>query len=310
MNQTQLGKPVQLYKARKLADIWAYVDEADFDQVSQHKWNFDTGYARGTIDGVRISMHTFVMNMRDEVRPDKSIIDHKNMNRLDNTSQNLRYASMSQNSQNKPKRKGTSSEYIGVSRTAHGFFASSKLSILGVFSDEIDAAKAYDAGSLITYGEFARTNNLVSWEEVKNTTLDDVVPKHIYINNVEFRVNKHHYGAEWHEEGYSSEQNEVLIDILIQKILNDHETKYLNSIIINARTVVATSKATSKTTSKTTTVVEQKVETQIWLGDDGLYRPIPASYCKPINAPEKPLPRSGIFRNTSWTPSQGPRIYT
>jgi hypothetical protein len=57
-------------------------------------------------------MHHFIMGKP----PPGYVIDHIDHNGLHNTRQNLRFATESQNSQNKDKKDGVTSTFIGVSK--------------------------------------------------------------------------------------------------------------------------------------------------------------------------------------------------
>src|SRR5690242_18564371 len=76
---------------------FAYVDEADFAAVSCYTWYWNSkGYAVRVERGIRVFMHHVI-------RPPKEgfEVDHKNRNRADNRSSNLRYATASQNRANR-----------------------------------------------------------------------------------------------------------------------------------------------------------------------------------------------------------------
>jgi hypothetical protein len=104
-------------------------------------------------------MHREIMN-----EPKGFMVDHKNNGSLDNRRANLRVATRSQNNQNVPKRKNTSSRFIGVCFNKEhkkwcAYISYEGKSIwLGYFGDEIDAAKTYDRAAMKYYGEFARLN--------------------------------------------------------------------------------------------------------------------------------------------------------
>lgn len=92
------------------------------------------------------------------------VVDHINGNKLDNTRDNLRFATFAQNAQNRSKKIGASSQYIGVSWNA----SNSKWLVvcghqyLGKYDKEEDAACAYDGAALHIYGPGAKTNGLVT----------------------------------------------------------------------------------------------------------------------------------------------------
>ena len=148
---------------------YAIVDPEDYTRLSIHKWHLvrspRSDYAsRSVTIGYRrqrhVQMHRVIMNARPG-----QFIDHINHNGLDNRKANLRFASNAQNSWNKRKQRGNhSSKYKGVSffkrekKWTARIQANGKKIFLGMFKNEIDAAKAYDAAARKYYGEFAYLN--------------------------------------------------------------------------------------------------------------------------------------------------------
>jgi len=148
---------------------YTIVDPADYPSLSKYKWQLTrsprSDYAtRSVTIGSRrqksVCMHRVIMNAGDG-----QFIDHINHNGLDNRKANLRLASMAQNSWNKRKQKGNhSSKFKGVSWSARekkwyaGIQANRKKIFLGLFKNEIDAAKAYDAAAGKYHGQFALLN--------------------------------------------------------------------------------------------------------------------------------------------------------
>lgn len=96
------------------------------------------------------------------------MVDHKDRNPLNNRRSNLRFVTGSQNAVNKSKAKGTTSKYRGVSWRGYAsqkkpWYAYSrspdgKQLSLGHFTNEDDAARAYDAFAKTRWGEFAPLN--------------------------------------------------------------------------------------------------------------------------------------------------------
>lgn len=91
-------------------------------------------------------------------------VDHIDGNRLNNSIENLRWCTMSQNNMNKGATPGSSSSYKGVSWTKdkNKWKAFTKLNgkmiHLGYHECEEDAARAYDAKARELHGEFVRLN--------------------------------------------------------------------------------------------------------------------------------------------------------
>jgi len=148
----------------------AIVDDEDYERVARWSWYYQLGYAFRTKRKTdvnqpgAIAMHRFILNA-----PKGIDVDHiNNDDKLDNRRSNLRLATNGQNGHNGRKYtrhgKPCSSPYKGVgwSRSAGKWTSriavDKKLIWLGLFSNEIDAARAYDAAARKLHGEFARTN--------------------------------------------------------------------------------------------------------------------------------------------------------
>lgn len=145
---------------------FAIVDDKDYEMLSQHKWYAHKGgrtyYAYGhTRDGTKL--HTVIMH-RAILRPRQGLqIDHCDGNGLNNQRDNLRPCTQSQNQHNR-KAQGGSSKYKGVylqkppNKWQSRITVDGKMIYLGLFTDEADAARAYDAKAKAFFGEFACLN--------------------------------------------------------------------------------------------------------------------------------------------------------
>jgi hypothetical protein len=96
----------------------AIVDDADYERVSQFKWCAMKGrngfYAASHISGnnnrLRL-MHRFILGA-----PTGMQVDHKDRNGLNNTRDNLRLATPTQNRANSPKPINRTAPYMGIQR--------------------------------------------------------------------------------------------------------------------------------------------------------------------------------------------------
>lgn len=146
----------------------ALIDDGDYDLVMQYRWHaHQGGSGSGTPTGPyamtrpsrrqRILMHHLIMGCKG--------IDHINHNGLDNQRSNLRKATQGQNVQNARKRSTpASSAFKGVFWDTQSrkwkarLQCKGKCYYLGYHTDEIAAARAYDAKALEMFGEFACLN--------------------------------------------------------------------------------------------------------------------------------------------------------
>ncbi len=92
------------------------------------------------------------------------MVDHKDMNGINNQRHNLRICTDSENKCNKKSHKGSISQYKGVSmskgktRWVAQIAFNKRVIKVGGFIDEISAARAYNAAATYLHGEFARLN--------------------------------------------------------------------------------------------------------------------------------------------------------
>ncbi len=144
----------------------ALVDDEDFERVSAFKWcamvNKRTVYAMRSVGipgkpRTAMLMHRFILGCAEDV-------DHRNCNGLDNQRGNLRPATKPQNASNRRKVPGKSSRFKGVSwysgrRKWHvRITVNGKVIHLGYFTEEYDAAQAYNFAAEEHFGEYAVFN--------------------------------------------------------------------------------------------------------------------------------------------------------
>jgi len=146
----------------------AFVDDEDYDYLSQFKWYAQLKghriYAVRSIkiDGkwTKILMHREIMN----AQPGEEVDHIQHDVCCNNCKSNLRLCTSSQNAMNRRVRQGTSSRYKGVCyhKAAKKWRAQievdGKNTHLGLFTNEFDAACTYDAAAKKLFCEFALLN--------------------------------------------------------------------------------------------------------------------------------------------------------
>lgn len=143
------------------------IDEGDAETLGRYKWHASTSKASRTIYAKARITHKQVGTFMHRVILCYPLfcVDHINGNGLDNRRQNLRFCTIQQNSVNiKPRSFEKTSRYRGVyfnkaSKKWHAEIRHNmKLFRVGVFSDEVSAAIAWDAEALKRRGSFAVLN--------------------------------------------------------------------------------------------------------------------------------------------------------
>jgi len=148
----------------------ALVDADDYIWAAQYNWFLKwNGYVFrwGKKDNGKPKM---IYLHKEIIKSDSLDIDHKNRNKLDNTKENLRLATRSQNLANRQKLKGDfTSQYKGVrwqpSRNRWVATIISKpigLRKTKMFKTEISAAIQYNEWAKEVFGEFAVLNEVSS----------------------------------------------------------------------------------------------------------------------------------------------------
>jgi hypothetical protein len=140
------------------------VDDDVYEWASQYKWILCGGYPRRFYGGGKsIQLTREMFGLKPD---DKREVDHINRDILDNRWENLRLASRRENARNQKveNREAKHSKFKGVTFLKRdGYWQAQttfngKSKYIGIFKDELDAARAYDEFAIKNYGEFARLN--------------------------------------------------------------------------------------------------------------------------------------------------------
>jgi hypothetical protein len=142
---------------------FAVVEEADYYRLSKYRWyaavGTNTFYAARKRRGKRIFMHREIMRPGEDM-----VVDHIDRDGLNNCRSNLRLCTVGENCRNAVGNAGAMSKYKGVGwhkrikKWTATVQANKKSYHLGYFSDEIEAAKAYDARARQLHRQFAYLN--------------------------------------------------------------------------------------------------------------------------------------------------------
>ena len=156
-------------------DKYAMVDAADYERAASFSWHTSISgnrtYAYYNINGRNVSLHRFLTNA-----PKGMVVDHIDHDGLNDRRSNLRLCTQRQNLYNS-RPKGRSSRFKGVCWDKAGrrwvvyICHNGRNRFVGQFTDEIEAAQAYDRMAVELFGEYAYLNFP---EEIRGDCGDDV----------------------------------------------------------------------------------------------------------------------------------------
>ena len=151
--------------------LYAIVDAQDYEKLSQYKWHAQSDEGRKTVYAARtiscrengrrrsraVLMHREIMKTLKGM-----VVDHINGNGINNRRCNMRNCTQFQNTHNCRPRKGGKSRFIGVDPHRDKWRArvcyKGRKHHVGLFDDEVEAAKARDRKAVELFGQFARLN--------------------------------------------------------------------------------------------------------------------------------------------------------
>lgn len=150
-------------------NTFAIVDDSDYQEYNLHKWTAIKGW--NTLYACRVVQKNYIQRyilMHREIlglkKGDGKLVDHKNGNGLYNCRHNLRICTSAENLRNRKTSHGRG-RYKGVNwHKATGKWVA-KITVnyiqkhLGVFTDEDEAAIAYNVAAVKYHGEFANLND-------------------------------------------------------------------------------------------------------------------------------------------------------
>lgn len=179
---------IQLYNRKGLVVGVALISPQDEEIVKKYRWHMSHGYACCMTDHKPLLMTHLILG-----KPDKGlVIDHINRNCLDNRRENLWFATKSHNNQN---RSTQTDHYFGICKRGQKWTSHCGTHWLGSYTDAREAATVYDKCAYILFGKHARTNGLITYDECKNMTVENLIstksrllPKNIYQKKSKFCV--------------------------------------------------------------------------------------------------------------------------
>ena len=151
----------------------AIVDDGIYEELKHQRWHYlSSGYACRDENIVesegkpvkKVLMHRLILGVKKN-----EIVDHINGNKLDNRKENLRMATLSQNSINAKKISGCVSKFKGVSYMNSGkrkarwtmrIVKDGKVVRREYHVTEIEAALAYNKAIIELFGEYAKINKI------------------------------------------------------------------------------------------------------------------------------------------------------
>lgn len=158
-------RPMSMFSSERYWKIWnkRYANTPALHRIDPR------GYRGGSLAGTTVTAHRVAFAIHNGYWPE-GMVDHINMDKLDNSAANLREATRAQNGQNRKPVEGSSSRFLGVSRGKTRGTWSAKIGrrdpatgksvpiYLGTFRVEEDAARAYDQAARELLGQYARLN--------------------------------------------------------------------------------------------------------------------------------------------------------
>lgn len=151
---------------------FAAVDDADFERISAFKWRAawdpkaQSFYAVRSLPRINGKRPTEYMARAVVAASAADTVDHRDHDTLNNTRPNLRATTHCNNLKNRQKRTVATSIYKGVHwhKAAKKWQAKirsdNKEIYLGLYAEEVDAARAYDMASERLHGEYGLRNGV------------------------------------------------------------------------------------------------------------------------------------------------------
>ena len=140
--------------------LWAVQTGSKNKVGNRFGYSTPSGYRKGMVKGISVREHRLVWIFWNGDIPEGLQIDHIDGNTYNNRIENLRLATHAENLANQTISKNkTSSKYKGVYYQQNKYiFAMYGKTYIGMYKTEEEAARAYDAHTILVNKEFAKTN--------------------------------------------------------------------------------------------------------------------------------------------------------
>lgn len=139
------------------------IDEEDFNRVSQYKWHIQAGYAKTEMGDRRLGTRRHLAMHRLITKAQKGqVVDHINMDKLDNRKSNLRFCDKSTNGMNRVAQSNSKTGVKGVCwskqkrRWRVTVNCNRKQYHIGFFKELGDAKEASRFATNLIHKQFAR----------------------------------------------------------------------------------------------------------------------------------------------------------
>lgn len=150
------------------------VDDKVYELIMQNKWYMSSsGYAVRQEKRKNIYMHRVILKA-----PEGLCVDHRNGDKLDNRKGNIRICTIKQNNSNRVKTPTVTSPRFKGARIKKGRWISfitinGNHKHLGNYSSEEEAAYKYNLAAKKYFGEFAKINDVILPEDIKEKIKQD-----------------------------------------------------------------------------------------------------------------------------------------
>lgn len=154
---------ILIYDRKGNVKAEAIIDKEDYGKVSKFKWHISEGAAKTDVNRVKLPLASLLMGIESNR---KVVVDHINLDKLDNRKENLRACTHQENDCNKLVRKDSVCGFKGVQKHKGTGKWRARIRVegknksLGLYYKIADAAKAYNAAAIKYQGEFAHLNDL------------------------------------------------------------------------------------------------------------------------------------------------------